>query len=249
MSLAEIGYGLAALGGGRTDKGRLEEVERDIASGLRALADSTEGAGEIDEANEDRWVARALTSSLFGVGVLRLSYQLHAEGEHAPTWLRFRRRLDQVRSAELDCNDPLLYLALARKSLYVAIYNCWDANLMDAYEELAQAREFLIAAPQHRSALSGRKGGRKPNEWALAVAQWLVAKFPREKGQAAWQRIPDTANEAVEVELDQLDLRVYRDGNRLVAEDLYRPTHQSCVGTLAESSFLKYYLRPAQRDG
>lgn len=70
---------------------------------------------------------------------------------------------------------------------------------------------------EHRK--QSAKGGRacKERKWAQAAADWLNEEFPKLKKDSAWEKIPESHGDPLDIESGDDEFRVYRDGDKLIA--------------------------------
>jgi hypothetical protein len=101
-------------------------------------------------------------------------------------------------------------------------------DLMTEFRDLCDS----VRQKKHQ-ARSRPKTTRKPKEWATILAAEVDS----------WLEIPDSAHSALEVERLEFDLRLYRDGKRVVC--LINDGEGTKTSELAKSTFEKYYLRPS----
>lgn len=255
MSLARIGYGLVGLAGDRSLKERLEECELEVGGTLLDVIRLALKEGHLDQADDDLWVARALTTRIDGVGILELAAQADREEQVSPTWRRFRRRMQDVLFApvaNLDPDDRESWPKVARAALYAALYSCERADLTGAYEELARARGLLLMRRKYRSKKGGRTSKKKKQDWAIGVAEFLAIQHRGCRFEEIWRTLPTDSEEALEVELLECSLGVYRTcGERdevLVADDRGRMTFVPSV-EMPKATFRRHYLGPVLRGG
>jgi len=136
---------------------------------------------------------------------------------------------------------PITSLMAQQNTLAEAIHQ--QATAATYMEEVGASTAIDGLRSKRKSTASGSKGGKAPKrkEWAEMAATLLANEAESLTKGEAWEKLPTSYN-PWEFETDAADVRVYRDGDSLCAED---SNNNKRIGALKKSAFLKRYYKTA----